>query len=178
MSDRTDILSGIVEHALSAVPGITGVIRGYDWFPPGQTAQPLAPYIVVTVSDDEEIGIGFGLWTATVQIDLAVNWCDTIRATLGAVRESARGVMQGLVNYSFDGLTVDGLQEQSCTPPDVASPTGDVTLAQILSFRVWFACASVVGATVTGMTALPPPPFVVDDDVVDDDVFDGTGEGL
>ena len=138
--DRDELLSSIAESALRAAsdPSVTAVLRGYDYFEPGDTAQPLLPFLSVSVSDAEELVHGGGLWSALLTVTCCIHWSASVRDTLASIRSSVRSVMYALKGTSYGGMSLDGVREQSCRTPDFTQTTGDVVLTQVLTYRVWF----------------------------------------
>lgn len=162
MNDRQNLLQSMIEGALCAAadPSVTAVLRAWDYFEPGTSAQPLMPFLSVSVIDDKELGIGFGLYRASVQVSLVVHWAESVRDTLSRIRASVRSVMHALPGLAAGGLRIDGVLETSCTEPEVIEPKGDVVLVQILVHSVW--CT----APVTPDAVLDPEIYVVDHDPV------------
>lgn len=158
MLDRDELLSSIVESALRAAAddSVTAVLRGYDYFAPGDTAQVLLPFLSVSVSDAEELTHDGGLWSATVTVTACAHWAEDVRSTLSALRDGVRRVMHALQGTAFLGMSIDGVREQSCRTPDFAQTTGDVTLTQVLVYRVWFEYPPVPSAV------LDQEPYLVD----------------
>ena len=138
--DRQSVVQSIVESALRAAadPQVTQVLRSWDYYDPGTSAQPLMPLLVVSVTDDEELGIGFGLYRCSAAVSLVMDWAPAIRDQADRIRESVRATMRALQHASAYGVTIDAVRELSCTQPEVVSPQGDVVLQQTLSFALWF----------------------------------------
>lgn len=140
MTDRQAILRGMIEGALRAAadPSVTTVLQDWDYYPPGDTAQPLAPFLVVGLTDDIPYGVGIGLYRCSVQIMIAVADSPSIRDDFDRIRASVRSVMDSLAHLSAWGVAIGGTLEQGCTQPDVITEYGDIILAQTVSYRVWF----------------------------------------
>jgi len=157
-NDVSALLSALVESVLlaQADPRVTAVLRSWDWYAPGDKAQVLAPFLVVSVTDAVEIVPDGTLWTAVVSIDLIVNWAPAIREVLADVRASVRSALHGLPGRSVGDLTVDGAIEQSSSDPTAITETGDKTFAQTLQYRVWFTAPAIFSDPVL------PEPYLVD----------------
>lgn len=149
--DRQSILYGIIEGALRAAadPSVTTVLRDWDHYAPGDTAQPLAPFLVVGLTDDSPYGIGIPLYRCAASVMIVAASTPSVRETFSRIRTSVRSVMSSIPHISVAGLTVSGCMEVGCTQPDRISDSGDLIYAQTLTFRVWFQAA-------------PPPPAVLD----------------
>lgn len=148
--DRQSIVQSIVESALRAAadPEITQVLRSWDYYQPGTTAQPLMPILVVSVTDDEELGIGFGLYRCSASVSLVMDWAPSIRDHADRIRGSVRATMRALQHVSAYGVTIDATRELTCSEPEVVSPQGDVVLQQTLSFAVWFEAQTTAPAVI------------------------------
>ena len=138
--DRQSIIQSLIEGALRAAadPSVTAVLRAWDYYAPGTTAQPLMPFLVVGLTDDEEIVHDGTLWSASCSILITAHWAESVRDTLDRVRASVRGIMHGLPGISLGGYCLDGVREVSCSEPDIVSPQGDVVLVQQLLYTVWY----------------------------------------
>jgi len=156
--DRQSIVQNLIEGSLRAAadPSVTAVLRGWDYYPDGSVAQPLLPYLIVSVTDDRELGISFGLYTATVTVTLAVDWSQGVRDDFDRIRESVRQVMHALPGLSAAGVTLDGILETACSDPTEATTDGDVILTQVLTHSLWFT------APVTPDAILEQELFLVD----------------
>lgn len=152
------MLAAIVESALRAAApaSITTVIRSWDFFGEDETAQPLLPYLVVSVQNDVPLLIGGPLYTAELAVGIAAHWSDTIRADLETIRGAVRSAVVSLPHVSFAGITIDGVKEISCTEPTFPQEKGDVVCGQNLGFRLWFT------APVTPPAVLDPEPYLID----------------
>lgn len=158
MNDRQSILQSIIEGALRAAadPAVTAVLRTWDYYDTGTSAQPLMPFLVVGVTDDAPLGIGFGLYRASVSVTLVVHWAESARDQFDRIRGSVRAVIESLRGLESGGVHISGVREVSCTEPEIISPQGDVVLTQVLIFSAWFE------APVPGPAVLDPTPFMVD----------------
>ena len=156
MADRTELLSILIESALraGADESVTGVFRSTDYYEEGSSVQKLLPVLIVGVSDAEELVHDGTLYSAPVQITLAVHWQADVRARLAAIRESVRGVMHTLPGLAIDGLTVDGVLETSERAPTFPETAGDVTVAQALLFRVFLSAPVVMDAVLDPLVYL------------------------
>ena len=158
--DRQSLLQSIVESALRAAadPAVTAVLRSWDYYDPGETVQPLMPLLIVSVTNDRDIGIDLGLYTATVQVSLICDWAPSMRDMYDRVRSSVRSAVHALRGVSLAGLTVDSTREVSCTEPTLIDPDGDVVFGQTLTYTVWFE------APVTPDAVIDPDPYLIDHD--------------
>ena len=138
--DRQSILQAIIEGALRAAadPAVTAVLRSWDYYNPGDSVQPLMPLLIVSVSNDRDLGIDLGLYTANAQISLICDWSPGVRDMYDRVRSSVRSAMHALKGAGVAGLTIDGVQEISCTEPEMIDPDGDPVFGQTLSYNLWF----------------------------------------
>ena len=157
-NDRQSILQALVEGALRAAadPSVTAVLRSWDWYEPRTASQPLMPFLVVSVTDDEELAIDAGLYMAQVSVSPVVDWAPSVRDAFDSIRGSVRSVMHALPGLSAAGLTIDGVRETSCSEPEIVSSQGDVMSMQIISFSVWFS------APVTPDAVIAPDLYLVD----------------
>lgn len=160
MSDRQSITQSLVESALraAAAPVVTGVFRHFDYYEDGSSVQQLLPILVVSVTNDVPYGIGIGLYRASCSVTIVADWAPDVRDVFDRVRASVRSVMGSLRGLAAYGVFLSAAREISCTEPDFVNETGDVVLAQDLSFQVWF----------EGPTAPPaildPVPYLIDRD--------------
>ena len=140
MSDRQSIAQSLVESALRAAadPAVTGVFRSWDFYEDGSSVQELLPILVVSVTNDVPYGIGIGLYRASCSVTIVSDWAPGVRDVFDCVRASVRSVMASLRGLAAYGVILSGAREISCTEPDFVNETGDVVLAQILSFQLWF----------------------------------------
>ena len=140
MSDRQSIVQALIEGALRAGsdPEVTTVLRGWDYYRPGTSAQPLAPFLVVGVTDDVPYGIGIPLYRCAVNIMICVSESPAIRDTLSRIRGSVRSVMESVPGLAAYGVHIDGAIEAACTEPDRITESGDLIDAQTLTFNLWF----------------------------------------
>lgn len=140
MSDRQAIVQGLIEGALRAGsdPEVTTVLRGWDYYKPGTSAQSLAPFLVVGVTDDVPYGIGIDLYRCAVNIMVCVLESPGIRETLERIRGSVRSVMASVKGLGVSGFHIDGVIETACTEPDRITESGDLVDAQTLTFNLWF----------------------------------------
>ena len=46
--------------------------------------------------------------------------------------------MHALTGAAVSGLMIDGIQEISCTEPEMIDPDGDTVFGQTLSYNLWF----------------------------------------
>lgn len=154
MIDRQSIVQSLIEGALRAAadPSVTTILRDWDYYQPGTTAQPLAPFLVVGAIDDVPYGIGIGLYRCTAQVMIAVADSPSIRDDFDRIRASVRSVMASLRGVTAGDVLLSGSLEQSCTQPDTITEKGDVIFAQTVTFRVWF-------------EAPPTAPAVVDPEI-------------
>jgi hypothetical protein len=154
LDDRQMIALGLIEGALRAAsdPSVTTVLRDWDWYGPGDTAQPLCPFLNVGMIDDTPYGIGLGLYRAQVQIMISVVSSPSIRADFDRIRASVRAVMASLRGLAAGGVFLSGAIETGCTQPADINASGDVVYAQVLTYTVWF-------------EAPPPPQVVTDPDI-------------
>lgn len=138
--DRQSILQAIIEGALRAAadPAVTAVLRSWDYYDPGTSVQPLMPLLIVSVTSDRDLGIDLGLYTASAQISLICDWSPGIRDMYDRIRSSVRSAMHALTGASVSGLMIDGIQEISCTEPEMIDPDGDTVFGQTLSYNLWF----------------------------------------
>lgn len=138
--DRQSILQAIIEGALRAAadPAVTAVLRSWDYYDPGTSVQPLMPLLIVSVTSDRDLGIDLGLYTASAQISLICDWSPGIRDMYDRVRSSVRSTMHALTGAAVSGLMIDGIQEISCTEPEMIDPDGDTVFGQTLSYNLWF----------------------------------------
>lgn len=160
MADRQSIVYSLIESALRAAadPSVTTVLRDWDYYPPGDSAQPLAPFLVVGVTDDTPYGVGIGLYRCSVQIMIAVADSPGIRDDFDRILASVRSVMPSLAHISAYGVTISATLEQGCTQPAPLNESGDIVFAQTLTFRVWFEASQIPPAV------LDPEIFLVDRD--------------
>ena len=137
---RQGILYGLIESALSAAAGesVTAVKRDWDYYPPGDSAQPLAPFLVVGITDDIPYGIGIDLYRCMVQVMVAVADSPDIRSDFDALLGVVRSVMASVRGLSADGLVIGGALEQSCTQPASITESGDIIYAQTVTFLLRF----------------------------------------
>ena len=158
--DRQSLLHSIVESALRAGtdPAVTAVLRSWDYYNPGDTVQPLTPLLIVSTTNDRDLGIDLGLYTATAQISLICDWAPSIRDMYDRVRSSVRSVMHALRGVSLAGLTIDSTREVSCTEPTMIDQDGDVVFGQTLTYTLWFE------APVTPDAVIDPEPYLIDRD--------------
>ena len=154
INDRQMIALGLIEGALRAAadPSVTAVLRDWDWYGPGDTAQPLCPFLNVGMIDDTPYGIGLGLYRAQVQIMINVVSSPSIRQDFDRIRGSVRAVMASLRGLAAGGVFLSSAIETGCTQPSDINATGDVVYAQVLTYTVWF-------------EAPPPPQVVTDPDI-------------
>lgn len=154
MSDRQSIVQALIEGALraGADPSVTTVLRGWDYYKPGTSAQPLAPFLVVGVTDDVPYGIGIPLYRCAVNIMICVSESPSIRDTLSRIRGSVRSVMASVKGLGVPGFHIDGVIETACTEPDRITESGDLIDAQTLTFNLWF-------------EAPPTPPAILDPEI-------------
>jgi hypothetical protein len=138
--DRQSIIQSMIEGSLRAAAdqSVTTVIRAWDYYSPGTTSQPLMPFLVVGLTDDEEIVHDGTLWSATCSIMIVAHWAESVRDTLDVIRVSVRGIMHDLPGVNLGGYCFDGVREVSCSEPDIVSPQGDVVLVQQLMYTVWY----------------------------------------
>ena len=149
-TDRQSIAQSLIEGALRAAadPSVTTVLRDWDYYKPGTTAQPLAPFLVVGVTDDLPYGVGIGLYRCTAQVLIAVADSPGIRDDFDRIRESVRSVMASLRGLTAGGVLLSSALEQSCTQPDTITEKGDVIYGQTITFRVWFEAPPTMPAVV------------------------------
>ena len=140
MYDRQSVVQTLVESALRAAadPEITSVLRTWDSYDEDTSSQPLMPFLVVGVSDDIPLGIGWGLYRATLTVTLVVNWAPAIRDQFDRIRASVRSAVEALRGVMANCVLISGTREISCTEPEIISPQGDVVTSQILTYTVWF----------------------------------------
>lgn len=140
MPDRQSIVQSLIEGSLRAAAdqSVTTVLRAWDYYSPGTAAQPLMPFLVVGLTDDEEIVHDGTLWSATCSIQIVANWAESIRDVLDVIRGSVRGIMHNLPGVNVADYCIDGIREVSCSEPDIISPQGDVVLVQQLTYTVWY----------------------------------------
>ena len=152
--DRQSLAQSLIEGALraSADPSVTAVLRDWDWYGPGDKAQPLCPFLCVGMSDDTPYGIGIGLYRAQAQVMINVVSSPSIRDDFDRIRGSVRSVMASLRGLSAADVLLSGSLETSCTEPVNINESGDVVYCQVLAFTVWF-------------EALPPQPVPVDPEI-------------
>lgn len=152
--DRQSIVQGLVEGALRAAadPMVTTVLRDWDYYKPGTSAQPLAPFLVVGISDDTPYGIGIDLYRCSVQVMLIVAESPSVRDDFDRIRASVRSVMASARGLGAYGVHIDGVVEQSCSEPSQITEKGDVIFAQTLTFALWFEAPST-------------PPAVIDPEI-------------
>lgn len=158
--DRQSVVQALVEDALRAAadPSVTTVLRDWDYYEPGTSEQPLAPFLVVGFTDDIPYGIGIGLYRCFAQIMIAVADSPSVREDFDRIRASVRSVMASLAYLSAYGLTISGVLEQGCTQPAPITESGDIILAQILTWRMWFE------APEPPLAILDPIPYLVERD--------------
>lgn len=151
---RQAIVQSMIEAALraGADPSVTTVLRDWDYYRPGTSAQPLTPFLVVGLTDDEPYGIAIDLYRAELQVMICVSKSPGIRDQFDRIRASVRSVMEAVRGLAVYGVHIDGVLEQSCTQPDVITESGDIVYAQILTFRLWFEAPST-------------PPAVIDPEI-------------
>lgn len=154
MSDRQSIAQSLVEGALRAAadPAVTNVLRHWDYYEDDSSVQALLPILVIGVTNDVPYGIGIGLYRASVSVMIVADWSQGVRDTFDRIRGSVRSVMASLRGLRAYGVILSEAREVSCTEPDFVNDTGDVVLAQTLSFQLWF-------------EAPYPPPAVTDPQV-------------
>ena len=152
--DRQSVAQSMIEGALRAAadPSVTAVLRDWDWYAPGDTAQPLCPFLCVSMADDTPYGIGLGLYRAQVQVMINVVSSPSIRADFDRIRGSVRSVMESLRGLNAAGVLLSGALETACTQPDPVNDSGDIVYTQIVTWTVWFQSA-------------PPPQVVTDPDI-------------
>ena len=152
--DRQSVVQSLFESALRAAadPSITCVLRDWDYYKPGKSAQPLTPFLVVSMTDDTPYGVGIDLYRATYQVKICVTESPSVRNDFDRIRASVRSVMTSAVGLAAYGVHIDGVLEQSCTQPTVITESGDVVFDQTLTYRIWFEAPSV-------------PPAVVDPEI-------------
>ena len=140
MPDRQSIVQSLIEGSLRAAAdqSVTTVLRAWDYYSPGTAAQPLMPFLVVGLTDDEEIVHDGTLWSATCSIQIVANWAESIRDVLDVIRGSVRGIMHNLPGVNVADYCIDGIREVSCSEPDIISPQGDVVLVQQLTYTVCY----------------------------------------
>lgn len=140
ISDRQSIIQSMIEGSLRAAAdqSVTTVLRAWDYYSPGTTSQPLMPFLIVGLTDDEEIVHDGTLWSATCSILIVAHWAESVRDTLDVIRSSVRSIMHSLPGVNLGGYCIDGVREVSCSEPDIVSPQGDVVLVQQLMFTVWY----------------------------------------
>lgn len=140
MPDRQSIVQSLIEGSLRAAAdqSVTTVLRAWDYYSPGTAAQPLMPFLVVGLTDDEEIVHDGTLWSATCSVMIVVHWAESVRDTLDVIRSSVRSIMHSLPGIHAGGYIMDGVREVSCSEPDIMSPQGDVVLVQQLMYTVWY----------------------------------------
>ena len=138
--DRQSIVQGLIEGALRAAadPSVTTVLRAWDYYSPGTTSQPLMPFLVVGLTDDEELVHDGTLWSASCSIMITADWSESVRDTLDLIRGSVRSIMHSLPGMNLADYSIDGVREVSCSEPDIISPQGDVVLVQQLIFTIWY----------------------------------------
>lgn len=160
MPDRQSVAQALIEGALRAAadPSVTAVLRSWDYYEPGDSVQPLMPILVVSVTSDRPLGIGIPYYTASCQIMIVGDWSPDVRDAYDRVRASVRSAMSAAPGLSAYGVTIDGAQEISCTEPDRVDTDGDVVLAQILTYTLWFT------APLPPPAVLDPVPYLVDRD--------------
>lgn len=148
--DRQSLLQSMVESALraAAAPCVTQVRRSWDWFDPGTSSQPITPFIVCSITQDEPILIGGCLYQAVCAVGLVVVQTPGIRDMLDAIRGSVRGAMAALPGFSADGLTIDGVREVSCSEPTEVDPDGDAVFEQDLVFDIWYSAPAQIPAVI------------------------------
>jgi hypothetical protein len=81
-----------------------------------------------------------------------------VRDIFARVLASVRSVMATVRRLSYGGVLLCGCQEISCTQPDRLNDSGDIILAQILTYRLFFEAPLPPPAT------LDPVPYLVDRD--------------
>lgn len=160
MSDRQSVAQSLVESALRAAadPSVTGVFRHWDYYEDGSSVQQLLPILVVSVTNDAPYGIGIGLYRASCSVMIVADWASNVRDTFDLIRASVRSVMGSLRGLAAYGVFLSGAREISCTEPDFVNETGDVVLAQILTFQLWFEGPADPPAI------LDPVPYLIDRD--------------
>ena len=144
----------MIEGALRAAadPSVTTVLRDWDWYAPGNDAQPLCPFLAVGMSDDSPYGIGIGLYRSQVQVMINVVSSPSIRDDFDRIRTSVRSVMASLRGLTAADVLLSNALETGCTEPTNINESGDVVYSQILTFTVWF-------------EALPPRQVVTDPEI-------------
>lgn len=138
--DRQSIIQSLIEGSLRAASdqSVTTVLRAWDYYSPGTAAQLLMPFLIVGITDDEEIVHDGTLWSATCSIMIVAHWAESVRDVLDVIRASVRGIMHDLPGVNLGGYCFDGVREVSCSEPDIISPQGDVVLVQQLMYTVWY----------------------------------------
>jgi len=152
--DRQSVAQSMIEGALRAAadPSVTAVLRDWDWYQPGDTAQPLCPFLCVSMADDSPYGIGLGLYRVQVQVMINVVSSPSIRADFDRIRGSVRSVMESLRGLNAAGVRLSGALETACTQPAPINDSGDIVYTQIVTWTVWFQSA-------------PPAQVVTDPDI-------------
>lgn len=152
--DRQSLAQSLIEGALRAAadPSVTAVLRDWDWYGPGDDAQPLCPFLAVGMSDDTPYGIGIGLYRSQVQVMINVVSSPSIRDDFDRIRASVRSVMASLRGLTAADVLLSNALETGCTEPTNINESGDVVYSQILTFTVWF-------------EALPPRQVVTDPEI-------------
>ena len=158
--DRQSIVYSIIEGALRAAadPSVTTVLRDWDYYAPGNTAQPLAPFLVVGLTDDIPYGIAIDLYRCSAQIMIAVADSPSIRDDFDRILASVRSVMASVAHVSAYGVTISGVLEQGCTQPAPITESGDVVYAQTVSFRLWFEAPAIP------LAVLDQTPYLIERD--------------
>lgn len=138
--DRQSLAQSLVEGALRAAadPSVTAVLRDWDWYGPGDTAQPLCPFLAVSLTDDTPYGIGIGLYRAQLQVMICVVSSPSIRDDFDRIRASVRSVMASLRGLAAAGVVLANALETSCSAPANLNDSGDVVYAQPIGFTLWY----------------------------------------
>lgn len=157
-SDRQALVQGMIESALRAAadPSVTAVLRSWDFYDDDSNVQQLLPVLIVSLANDEELGIGFGLYRASCSVSIVVDWASQIRDAFDRIRASVRSVMDSLPGLRIGLTHIDGVRELSCTEPDIVEDKGDVTAVQTLTYSVWFESPRPDPAV------LDPTPYLID----------------
>lgn len=158
--DRQSIVQALIEGALrtAADPSVTAVLRSWDHYDPGDTSQPLTPFLTTSVTDDIPYGIGIGLYRCALQISIVVTQSPAVRDDFGRIRESVRSVMAAVPRLAASGVIISGVREVSCSEPEHITESGDIVLVQTLGYSVWFE------APVTPPVVINPEIYLADRD--------------